>query len=186
MKYLTLMVALRNQKDERLCHLYIQHNRNATQTAKHSDYSYTHAFYKLKSDPLVARINELDTFYQARNMASPDRVYEELSAISFTNAKDILTMENGKIIVKDLAMLSPMASKAIKDIKISEVVVEQKNGSIVTTRVVSLSMYDKLAALKELSRCMDMSYKPTVPIEEEGQVRGLTVIGPGKGNGKGT
>lgn len=180
------MPTLENIKHEQLCQAFISNGKNITKASKVVGYSNVHAGHLLKKDPLVRRVNELDIYYQARNMASPDRVYEELSAISFTNAKDILTMDKGQIIVKDLATLSPMASKAIKDIKISEVVVEQKNGSIVTTRVVSLSMYDKLGALKELSRCMDMVWRPKVVEQEEGQVRGLTVIGPGKGNGKGT
>ncbi len=174
------MPALSNIKDERLCNLFIEHGRNYTRAAKHSDYSYPHAFNKLKTGPLVARCNELDQYYQARNMASSERVYEELSALSFTNATDILKMDNGKIIVTDLDSLSPMAAKAVKEIGISEVEIVNKDGSKKITRTIGIKMYDKLGALKELVRCLDMTFKPDVPLDDEGkQLRGFTLIGPG-------
>lgn len=77
---------------------------------------------------------------QERVEISQDRVLQELAAIAFTNATDIVSVRNGETYVKDTDELTETQKKAIASIKMT------KHGAI------EIKMNDKRAALELLGR----------------------------------
>lgn len=98
----------------------------------------------LRNAKVAAYISKRMEDRQRRTEITQDRVLQELAAIAFTDATDIVSVKQNTVFVKNTADLTEVQKKAIAGIK------QSKDGAI------EVKMNDKKAALELLGRHLGM------------------------------
>ncbi len=139
---------------------------NATAAAKAAGYGAPgQAANKLMKDPVVTAIIGKEIRMRAEKFeVKAEHVLRELAAIGGANPQNLVD-ENGVLI--PLEKLPKEVAAAVKSFKVTEKVVEGKNGKPVTLRVTDVVLHDKVTALDMLSKHLglyekDNQQKPNV------------------------
>lgn len=109
------------------------------------------------SRPLVQHAMKIAMRYRMEQLAlSPERVFDELASLGFSDMSDIAEIVDGRLHIKDTAGMSRRARHAIAEIT------ETRNNQGTTIKV---RMHDKLGALTQLARALGMN-QDKVQIED--------------------
>jgi len=140
-------------------------DKNALQAAIRAGYSEASAGWRgctLLKDPKVqAAIEDRLQAAQARSQVTVDRVLTELARIAFADITDIVSVEGGKVRVRDTRDLPPETRKAISEIT--------ETGAAGGT--IKVKLHDKIKALELIGRHLAM-FKDKLDVDA-----GETIVG---------
>jgi phage terminase small subunit len=131
-----------NPKQLRFCTEYLL-DLNGTQAAIRAGYSQKTAAsiaeQHLRKLEIQAEIQRLQAQRSQRLDITADHVLKDLAALAFTPITDVLSVEDGKVTLKDSSEWSEEAHKAVESVR------QSKDGF-------SIKMANKLAALEKLGQ----------------------------------
>ena len=120
-------------------------------------------------------VEKLQVEAAERWQISQARTLEELCAVAFSNVTEIVTFEDGRLIVRDLDELPRTVTAAIKEIKLRRVKVHGGEPNEFE-EVFEIKFHDKLAALEKIGQYQGL-FKGQGGEETE-EWTGLEVIKP--------
>jgi phage terminase small subunit len=134
------MLKKEKTKQELFCEEYIK-DLNAKRAATSAGYSaktaYSMGSRLLKNVEVQKKIQELKKERSHRSTISADAVISTLGTIAFTPITDVISVENGKVFIKDSSKWSLAAKQAVESVR------QSKDG-------VAIKMNSKVAALEKL------------------------------------
>lgn len=112
-----------------------------------------------------------------RHMLSQARTLEELIAMGFSNITDIITVEEGKVVMKDLEGCPRFVTAAIKKMKLRR----SNRGDGDFDDILEIELHDKMSALRMLGQHQGLFEKGASGDEEEHVFTGLEIVAPTEG-----
>lgn len=107
--------------------------------------------------PVQARLDVLQAEARARSGVTADRVIEEFAAVAFSDIREVLSVQDGVVRIRDLDTLPQRVTRAVSSIKAKVIAVDKQtleDGSKVEYDVlqIEVKMHDKLVAANALGR----------------------------------